>query len=128
MHYTPFIALVSLLLFFVFTALVGRARGKYKVPAPATTGHPDFERVFRVQQNTLEQLMLFLPALWFFGSHISDAWAAALGVAWIAGRVLYARGYYREASARGKGFILSMSATGILLLGSLGRAAMMLAS
>ena len=126
MHYTPFVAVLSLVLFFVFTALVGRARGKYSVSAPATTGHPDFERVFRVQQNTLEQLMLFLPALWIFGSTISDPWAAGLGLAWIAGRVLYAMGYYKEASARGKGFLLSIGATGILLIGALIKTVMLL--
>ena len=126
MHYTPFVAVLSLVLFFVFTALVGRARGKYGVKAPATTGNADFERVFRVQQNTLEQLMLFLPALWIFGSTISDPWAAGLGLAWIAGRVLYATGYYKEASARGKGFLLSIGATGVLLVGSLIKTVMML--
>ena len=126
MHYTPFVAVLSLVLFFVFTALVGRARGKYGVKAPATTGNADFERVFRVQQNTLEQLMLFLPALWIFGSTISDMWAAILGIAWITGRVLYATGYYKEASARGKGFVLSIGATGILLIGSLIKTVMLL--
>jgi glutathione S-transferase len=126
MHYTPFVAVLSLLLFFAFTAFVGRARGKYGVHAPATTGHADFERVFRVQQNTLEQMMLFLPALWIFGSTISDPWAAGLGVLWIAGRVLYAQGYYKEASARGKGFLLSIGATGILLIGSLVKSVMIL--
>ena len=127
MHYTPFVAVLSLLMFFAFTALVGVARGKFKISAPATTGNPDFERRFRVQQNTLEQMMLFLPALFVFGSYISDMWAAILGLVWIAGRVLYAMGYYKEASARGKGFVLSMGATGILLVGSLIKSAMLLA-
>ena len=30
--------------------------------------------------NTLEQLVVFLPALWIFASYISPLWAAALGV------------------------------------------------
>lgn len=128
MHYTPFVAMLSLLLFFGFTLKVGQARGKFGIKAPATAGHADFERVFRVQQNTLEQLMLFLPSLWVFGLMISDLWAAVLGLAWIAGRVLYAMGYYKEASARGRGFLLSIGATGILLLGSLVKSVMLLAS
>ena len=126
MHYTPFVAVLSVLLFFVLTALVGRARGQFKVDAPATTGHPDFERRFRVQQNTLEQMMLYLPSLWIFGSMVSDMWAAGLGVVWIIGRVVYAQAYYKEANMRGTGFIISIGATGVLLLGSLIKTGMML--
>jgi glutathione S-transferase len=127
MHYVPFVTVLSLLMFFWMTFNVGRGRARFGIQAPATTGHQDFERVFRVHQNTLEQMMLFLPSLWIFGAHISDLWAALLGLVWIAGRVIYALGYYKEASARGKGFVLSLGATGILLLGSLVKTGMMLA-
>ena len=126
MHYTPFVAVLSLLLFLGLTILVGRARGKYKIDAPATSGNMDFERVFRVQQNTLEQMMLYLPALLIFGSMISDPWAAGLGAVWIAGRAEYARGYYREAGKRSMGFLISFGATGVLLIGSLIKTGMML--
>lgn len=126
MHYTPFVTVLSLLLFFTLTALVGRARGKYKISAPATTGNPDFERVFRVQQNTLEQMMLFLPSLWIFGAHVSDLWAGILGLVWVVGRVFYATSYYKEASARGPGFLMTIGPTAILLIGALIKTAMML--
>ena len=118
-HYTALITALSLLLYVVTMILVGRARGHYKLDAPAVTGNPDFERVFRVQQNTLENLVVYLPSLWLFAIFWRDAWAAALGVVWIVGRVLYMRGYYAEASRRGTGFVISMLTTLVLLIGAL---------
>jgi glutathione S-transferase len=121
MHYhcTALITVLSLLLYWVLTALVGRARGKYKISAPAVTGNVDFERVFRVQQNTVESLVMHLPALWLFAIYVSDCWAAGLGLAWIIGRALYARGYYTEAKKRGTGMLISIGATTVLLVGDL---------
>jgi glutathione S-transferase len=119
---SPWISLVtilSLILFFVVTINVGRARAKYGVKAPEMSGNADFERVLRVQQNTLEQLALFLPALWIFGSFIAPIPAAIIGSIWILGRILYAWGYYQAAEKRGPGFGISSLATIILLLGSL---------
>jgi glutathione S-transferase len=110
--------LVALLLYFVTTVNVGRARVKYKIEAPAVTGHPDFERVYRVQMNTLEQLVGFLPALWLFAVYVSAPWASALGALWIAGRVLYAVGYYRAAEKRSAGFGLGALAFVLLWLGA----------
>ena len=110
--------LVALLLYFVITVNVGRARMKYKIEAPAVTGHPDFERAYRVQVNTLEQLIVFLPALWLFAFYVSPAWASVLGTVWIAGRALYAVGYYRAAERRGAGFGISMLASVALWLGA----------
>ena len=119
MHYTPFVT-VMMLLFVVFTtAMVGRARGRLKVDAPATAGNPEFERIFRVQQNTLEQMMLTIPALWLFAWSVSDRWAAAIGLAWIVARIIYARGYYQEAPKRGTGFLVSILITGVLVIGAL---------
>ena len=74
------VILLALVEYIVFTGLVGRARGKYKVPAPAMTGHPDFERANRVHQNTLESLIVFIPALWIFGLYLSHVVGAVLGV------------------------------------------------
>lgn len=118
-HYTALITLLSVLLYFWTTLMVGRARGRYKLDAPATTGNPDFERVFRVQQNTLENLAIYLPSLWLFAIALSDRWAAALGVVWLAGRLLYARGYYTQAQKRGPGFVISMVTALVLLVGAL---------
>ncbi|WP_266889552.1 MAPEG family protein [Trichormus azollae] len=70
---------------------------KYKIIPPDTTGNPDFERVIRVQQNTLEQLISFLPALWFFSIYISPIWDSALFMVWTIGRIAYASGYYQAA-------------------------------
>ncbi|MEB3882387.1 MAPEG family protein [Lyngbya sp. CCY1209] len=94
----------ALLLYLIVTINVGRARIKYKVVPPQMTGDPNFERVLRVQQNTLEQLVIFLPALWLFSEFVSPVWGASLGAVWIVGRVLYAWGYYQAAEKRMVGF------------------------
>jgi uncharacterized MAPEG superfamily protein len=96
--------LVALLLYFVTIVNVGRARVKYKIEAPAVTGHPVFERAYRVQMNTLEQLVGFLPALWIFAAYVNAPWASALGALWIAGRALYAVAYYEAPEKREAGF------------------------
>lgn len=99
--------------------IVGRARVKYAIEAPATTGNPDFERAFRVQMNTIENTLMFLPALWVFATYLSNQWAAILGAAWLLGRAWYAIGYQRAAAARSGGFLISISSIGILTLGGL---------
>ena len=113
------VALGALLLYFVTFFRVGLARMKYKVEAPATTGHPEFERIFRVQQNTLEQLPIFLVALFLFSIHVNELAAAALGLVWILGRVVYMQGYVAAAKKRAPGFLLSMLASAILLIGAI---------
>jgi glutathione S-transferase len=85
------------------SALVGRARAKYGIKAPATTGHPDFERANRVHINTLESLIVFVPAAWIFATYVSALWAAALGALFVVGRALYAIGYLQAAEKRGAG-------------------------
>ncbi|WP_373538223.1 MAPEG family protein [Microcoleus sp.] len=113
------ITISALILYFILTLNVGRARFKYKVSPPQMTGNPDFERVVRVQQNTLEQLILFLPSLWLFSQFISPIWAAGIGAVWIVGRILFAWGYYQAAEKRAAGFGISTLATLTLLGGSL---------
>jgi len=105
-----------------FALRVGAARGKYQVPAPATTGHDIFERYHRVHMNTLEQLVVFVPAIWLFGTYISQTWGAALGVVYLIGRMLYLRGYVADPKKRSLGFALSFLPTMALLLGGLGGA------
>jgi glutathione S-transferase len=118
------VALVTLLALFVYVwtlARAGQARGKFGVEAPATTGHPEFERHFRVQANTLEGIVIFLPALWVFAIFSSqDLIAAGLGLVWIVGRVVYALGYAKEPKARSAGFGIQALACVALLLGGLG--------
>jgi uncharacterized membrane protein YecN with MAPEG domain len=115
------VTLVSLLLYVYMGVRVGQARSKFGIAAPAIHGHPDFERVFRVQANTLEWLPIYLVSLWLFALSWDSRVAAGLGVVWIVGRVLYMTGYSRAAGARSTGFLIQMAATGILLLGALGR-------
>jgi len=119
---SPFPSLVtvlSLIVYFVLIINVGRARAKYKIMPPEMSGDPNFERVIRVQQNTLEQIIIFLPALWLFSQFISPVWGAAVGSVWIIGRILYAWGYYQAAEKRLVGFGISSMANLILLGGSL---------
>ena len=112
------ITVSALILYFVVTINVGRARFKHKVSPPEMTGNPDFERVLRVQQNTLEQMTLFLPSLWLFSQFISPIWGASIGAIWIIGRILFAWGYYQAAEKRIAGFGISALATLTLLGGS----------
>nr|WP_199294774.1 MULTISPECIES: MAPEG family protein [unclassified Trichocoleus] len=113
------VTVLALILYFVVSINVGRARNKYKIAAPQMSGNPNFERVLRVQQNTLEQLILFLPALWLFSQFVNPVWGAGIGAVWVIGRVLYAWGYYQAAEKRALGFGISMLANVVLLLGSL---------
>lgn len=113
------IMLFALFEYFVFTMAVGRARQQYGIKAPATTGNENFERVYRVQMNTLESLALFLPALWTFAIFVSEAWAVLLGAIFILGRALYFKGYVEAANKRSLGFGLSFLPTLVLLLGGL---------
>lgn len=113
------ITVSALILYFVVTLNVGRARAKHKISPPQMSGNPDFDRVVRVQQNTVEQLILFLPSLWLFSQFISPIWAAGIGAVWIIGRILFAWGYYQAAEKRAAGFGISTLATLALLGGSL---------
>jgi uncharacterized membrane protein YecN with MAPEG domain len=117
-----FPALVTVLALVLYVACfitVGRARGRFGIKAPAVTGAPEFERAFRIQQNTIEQLVVFLPALWLFALYVSPRWGGVLGLIWIGGRAFYAVSYYREPENRGPGFIIAAISTAILLVGSL---------
>lgn len=119
MHWIAVVTSLALVEYLWFSILVGQARGRYGVKAPATSGHEIFERTFRVHQNTMEQLVVFLPALWLFGSYVSPEIGALLGLAFIVGRVLYLRGYVAAPESRSLGFGIGLVSTAILLLGGL---------
>lgn len=116
------VTLAALLLYLGLGIGVARARVKYGVVAPALTGHPEFERAYRVQMNTLEWLPIFLPSLWLFAGYFGGPIAAALGVVWILARLYYAWSYMKDPKTRGPGFGLQALATLILLFGALGGA------
>jgi glutathione S-transferase len=116
------VALVALLAAALYTytsVLVGQARVKYNVPAPAITGHPDFERTYRVQMNTLETLPVFLLCLFLFSFYVNEWVAALLGAVWIVGRFIYMQAYIKAAEGRSMGFTIQGVAVIVLLLGSL---------
>lgn len=95
------------------------ARRKYNVALPATTGHPNFERVFRVHMNTLEWMPIFLPLLWLCALYLSDITAAVLGLVWIGGRILYFVGYGAVVEKRVPGFFIQFVACALLFAGAI---------
>jgi glutathione S-transferase len=119
MNWVMLVTLLALLLVVGVTINVGRARAKSGIQAPQMTGDPAFERALRVHQNTLEQIVVFLPALWIFATVVSPTYGAILGAVWVVGRIVYAWGYYQAAAKRAPGFFISMMTSNVLLVGSL---------
>ncbi len=127
---TPLASIVTILaivLYMMTAARVASMRGKHKIQAPAVTGHPEFERAYRVQMNTLEAMPVFLPGLWlaslYFPLKFAVVWwlPAALGVLWIVGRYMYMQGYMADPAKRGTGFgISAVAQIGLLLLAVVG--------
>ena len=113
---TTLTIIVAIVLYFVFGGLVGAARAKYDVPAPLPSGHPEFDKRNRVHINTLEQLALFLPAIFLAAPVLGDVITAVTGLVWCLGRIIYARGYYTDAAKRGPGFGITMLATLVLIV------------
>ena len=119
-NYTALVTCLAALFCFITSAQVARARIKYGVKLPAISGNEDFERVFRVQMNTLEWLPIFLPSLWLFAIYISDWIAALIGLFWIVGRIVYMIGYTKSVPQRGPGFGIQASAAIVLWFGATG--------
>mgnify|MGYP005987179739 FL=1 len=113
------IVVLALLQYIYFSLQVGKARGTYEVGAPAVSGHPIFERHYRVQMNTLEQLIVFIPAIFLFGYYGHAMVAAALGAVYLVGRFLFASSYVADPAKRSLGFMLSFLPTVVLLVGGL---------
>ncbi len=110
---------LALVEYIVFAVLVGRARGQYGVSAPAVTGHEMFERYYRVQMNTLELLVVFVPAILTFAHYVNARWAAGLGAVYVVGRVIYLMSYVKNPASRGAGFGLSMLPIMAMVIGTL---------
>jgi uncharacterized membrane protein YecN with MAPEG domain len=115
--YPALVTCLALLVYFWNFVSAGVARGKHKIVAPATAGHPEFERKLRIQQNMIEQLLFFIPALWIFSLTVSVLVGAALGLVFVAGRILYSVSYAKDAAKRGPGFMLAGFPNVILLFG-----------
>ncbi len=117
--YPAFVSCLALLVYVWTIAACARARHRYAIKAPAVTGHPGFESAFRIQQNTLEQLALFLPSLWIFSLEVSQFWAGVIGLVFVAARILYVASYTRNPASRGPGFTIGFAASLVLLVGGL---------
>jgi uncharacterized membrane protein YecN with MAPEG domain len=115
------VTIVALLVYAWMIARIGRVRAKTGIHAPTMIGDPILERHIRVQANTLEWLVIFLPSLWLFAVYWSDLVATILGAIWIVGRIVYALGYVADPGKREAGFIIQALAAAILLFGALGR-------
>jgi len=116
---TSVATLIVVALMFWTSIIVGKARVKYEIKAPATSGHEMFDRAYRVQMNTLESAMLLLPSMWMYASLIGDLGAGVSGAIWVAGRVWYALAYLQDPAKRGPGFGISFLAIAGMWAGSL---------
>ena len=119
MKYSAVIILIALFQYLFFTVRVGLSRGKYGVDAPSTTGDETFERLFRVQQNTMEQLVIFIPAMIAFSMYLSARWVLLPGLLFVVGRQLYSMEYIKNPASRTPGMALSLLSNAALLLGAL---------
>src|SRR5262245_15345347 len=117
-HYTALVTLLAVLFYFFIATRVSVARQKLNVQLPATAGHPDFDRFFRVHQNELDWMPFFLPLLWICAIYFSDGAAAVIGLVWIAARALYLVGYSQAVEKRLPGFFIQSLACILLLIGS----------
>ena len=116
--YTEFITLLTVALLFGITFNVIRARGKYQIKAPASSGHEMFERAYRIQLNTIENILMFLPALWLYAIFIGDKGAGDSGMIWLVARIWYAIAYQTNPAKRAYGFVVSLMVIAGLWLGA----------
>lgn len=117
MTYVALITLLILAQYFFFVMQAGMARGKDTVVAPATTGDEMYERKARVQMNTLEQLIITLPAMWICAQYFRADVAAIMGLAFLIGRFLYSYLYIKNPKSRAPGFVIGFFAN-IILVGT----------
>lgn len=113
------VASLAIFQFIVFSFLVGKAREDYGVKAPAVQGNEQFERVFRVQMNTLEQIVCFIPALLLANIYWPDTFVAIVGAVYLIGRLIYRQSYVSDPSKRALGFMLTLVPTIVLLVAAL---------
>ena len=119
MDHATLIVLLALLQYVWFTARVGMTRGKYNINAPACDGDETWNRLFRVQQNTMEQLIVFIPATFAFSYYLSESWMLVPGLAFIIGRFLYSAEYQKDPKTRTPGMAITLLSNVVLVLGAL---------
>ncbi len=119
MEVVTIVTILALIQFFWFGIEVGKMRVKHQCKAPAITGAPEFERMFRVQQNTLEQIVVFIPALWLFAEFVNPLWAAGMGVVYLIGRAVYRMAYVKDPKGRSIGFMMTALPTLVMLIWAL---------
>ena len=117
-NYTAIVTLLAVALYFYFATRVAVARGRFGVRHPATTGNPEFERIFRAHVNMLEWMPTFMVPLWLCAIYFSDTVAAVLGLVWIVGRALYFAGYSRAVEKRLPGFFIQSTVCLLLFIGA----------
>ncbi len=116
MDLVAIVTILALGQFVLFSIQVGSMRGKHGIKAPAMSGHPEFERMFRIQQNTMEQLVVFVPALWIFARYVNPMWAAGMGLVFIVGRFIYRSSYLKDPASRSMGFTITFLPTAVMLV------------
>ena len=119
MEATVIVTFLALGQFVLFGVQVGSLRGKHGIKAPATSGHEEYERMHRVHQNTMEQLVVFLPALWIHAYYANPLWGAVIGLVYITGRFIYKSAYLKDPASRGPGFTMSFVPSAVLLIWAL---------
>ncbi len=116
---TTLVVMLALIQYIVFGVLVGRARAATGIAAPAISGNEAFERVFRAHQNTLEQLVVFVPAVYACAWFMNEMLAVIGGIAFLIGRTMYFFAYSADASKRGAGMIVTVLANFVLILAAI---------
>ena len=116
MEYATLVVMLALLEYIWFTGRTGARRGKYDIEAPATSGNPDFEKAFRVQQNTMEQLVIFIPATYAFAWYVNALWVLVPGALFIVGRLLYSSAYLSDPKKRAPGMIMTLLANAVMVI------------
>jgi glutathione S-transferase len=114
MDWVIIITVLLLLQYTWFGLQVGMVRGKHGLKAPAMTGAPEFDRMFRVHYNTMEQLVLFLPLMWIFAHHVNALWAAGFGLVFFVGRFIYRAEYVKDPATRSPGFTMTFLPSAIM--------------
>lgn len=116
MEWVIIVTVLALLQYSWFGVQVGAMRGKHKVKAPATSGAPEFERMYRIHHNTMEQLVLILPLMWLFAHYVNATWAAGFGVVYLVGRFIYRAAYLKDPAGRGVGFTLTFLPSAVMAI------------